>query len=153
MLNKSDCVTKMNSILDDARKFQQIGFIGTNNNTAKIEAKIQRRLLQLSNGGVMHESVCKEICPIGSLRPRLYGLLKLHKKEVPPRPILFMVGSSQHALAKYLAALINPVLQLYSSTCVKDSFTFAKEMQDLQMHPKETFLSHSTFAVCSLMYL
>ena len=56
-----------------------------------------------------------------------------------------MVGSSQHAFAKYLAAVIDPVLQLYSNNCMKDSFTFAKEMQDLQMHPKETFLyAHST---------
>ena len=51
-----------------------------------------------------------------------------------------MVGSSQHALAKYLVAVIDPVLQLYSNNCMKDSFTFAKEMQDLQMHPKKTFL-------------
>ena len=83
----------------------------------------------------MHESVYKEIRPTGSLRPRLYGLPKVHKKEVPFRPILSMVGSSQHALAKYLAAVIDPVLQLYSNNCIKDSFTFAKEMQDLQMHP------------------
>ena len=43
-------------------------------------------------------------------------------------------------MAKYLAAVIDPVLQLYSSNCIKDSFTFAKEMQDLQMHLQETFL-------------
>ena len=51
-------------------------------------------------------------------------------------------------LAKYLAAVIDPVLQLYSNNCIKDSFTFAKEMQDLQMHPKETFLC--SFDICSL---
>ena len=130
----------MNLILNDATKFQQIGPADTNDNIAKIEAKIQRRLLQLSNGGVMHESVYKEICPSGSLRPRLHGLPKVHKKDVPLRPILTMVGSSQHALAKYLAAVIDLVLQLYSTNWIKDSFTFAKEMQDLQMHPKETFL-------------
>ena len=139
ILNKSD-ITKMNLILNDASKFQLIGPVDTNKNTAKIEAKIQRRLLQLSNGGVMHESDYKEIHSTGSLRPRLYGLPKVHKKEVPLRPILSMVGPSQHALAKYLAAVIDPVLQLYSNNCIKHSFTFAKEMQDLQMHPKETFL-------------
>ena len=79
ILNKSDYITKMNLILDDASKFQQIGPVSTNDNTAKIEAKIQRRLLQLSNGGVMHESVYKDICPTGSLRPRLYGLPKVQK--------------------------------------------------------------------------
>ena len=68
ILNKSDYITKMNLILNDASKFQQIGPADTN---AKLEAKIQRRLLQLSNGGVMHESVYKEIRPTGSLRPRL----------------------------------------------------------------------------------
>ena len=101
--------------------------------------------MQLSNGGVMHEFVCKEIRPTGSLRPRLYGLPKVHKKDVPLRPILSMVGSSQHAVAKYFAAVIDPVLQLYSNNCIKDSFTFAKEMQDRQMHPKETFLCSFDF--------
>ena len=122
----------MNLIFDNTSKFQQIGPIGTNDNTANIEAKTQRRLLQLLNGGVMP---------------------KVHKKEVPLRPILSMVGSLQHALAKYLAAVIDPVLQLYSNNCMKDSLTFAKEMQDLQMHPKKHFFAHSTFAVCSLMFL
>ena len=59
-----------------------------------------------------------------------------------------MVGSSQHALAKYLAAVIDSVLQLYSNNCIKDSFTIAKEMQDFQMHPKETFFC--SFDICSL---
>ena len=79
ILNKSDYITKMKLILNDASKFQQIGPADTNDNSAKIEAKIQRRLLQLSNGEVMHESVYKEIRPTGSLRPRLYGLPKVHK--------------------------------------------------------------------------
>ena len=140
ILNKSDYITNMNLILDDASKFQLLGPVGTNDNTAKIEAKIQRRLLQLSNGGVMLESVYKEIHPTGSLRSRLYGLPKVHKKELPLRPILSTVASFHHALAKYLAAVIDPVLQFYSKNCIKDSFTFAKEMQHLQMHPKKTFL-------------
>ena len=89
ILNKSDYITKMNLILNDTSKSQQIGPTDTNDNTANviiwkiIEAKIHRRLLQLSNGGVMHESVYKEIRPTGSLRPRLYGLPKVHKKDVP----------------------------------------------------------------------
>ena len=101
----------------------------------------------------MHESVYKKIRPTGSLRSRLFGLPKVHKKEAPLRPILYMVGSSQHALEKYLAAVIHPVLQLYSNNCLKDSFAFAKEMQDVQMHQKKRFFAHWTFAVCSLMFL
>ena len=39
-----------------------------------------------------------------------------------------MVSSSQHALAKYLGAAINLILQLYSNNCIKDSFTFVKKI-------------------------
>ena len=45
ILNKSDYITKMNLTLNDESKFQQIGPADTNDNTEKIEAKIQRRLL------------------------------------------------------------------------------------------------------------
>ena len=151
ILNKSDYITKMNLILNNASKFQHIRPATTNVNIGKIEAKYQRRLLQLSNRGVMHESVYKEIRPTGSLRPRLNGLPKVHKKEVLLRPILSMVGSLQHASVKYLAAVIDPVLQLNSNNCTKDSFTFAKKMQDLRMHPQETFFC--SFAVCSLKFI
>ena len=96
--------------------------------TAKIEKNIQRRLLQLSKGGVMHESVYKEIRPTGSLRTRLHGLPKVHKNKVPLWPTLPMVSSSQHVLAKYLAAAINLILQIYSNNCIKDSFTFVKKI-------------------------
>ena len=40
-------------------------------------------------------------------------------KKYPFQPILSMVGSSQYALAKYLAAVIDPVLQLYSKQLYK----------------------------------
>ena len=75
--------------------------------------KIQRCLLQLSNGGVMHKPVYKETRPTGSLRPRLYGLSKVHKKEVPLRPILSMVDSSQNVWQNIWQLLL---IQFYSVT-------------------------------------
>ena len=39
----------MGKILDDNKKFQRIGPCNANDNTAKIESKLQRRLLQLYN--------------------------------------------------------------------------------------------------------
>ena len=38
ILNKSDCITKTNLILDDAGKFQLIDSGGTNDNTAKVKS-------------------------------------------------------------------------------------------------------------------
>ena len=60
------------------------------------------------DGGVMHESIYKEIRQTGSLRPRLCGLPKVHKKEVPLRPILSMVGLSQHLWQNIWQLLLIP---------------------------------------------
>ena len=61
----------------------------------------------------------------------MYGLPKVHKpKPIPLRPILSMVGSAQHELARWLAEVIRPVLHRYSSNVVKDSFSFCADLQD-----------------------
>ena len=83
ILNKSDYISKMNSILNVASKFQQIGPADTNNNTAKIEAKIQRRLLQLLNGGVMHESIYKGNSPNWFTQAQTLWLAKSAQKRCP----------------------------------------------------------------------
>ena len=70
----------------------------------------------------------------------MYGLPKTHKENIPLRPILSMIGSSQHELAKWLAEILAPVLKLYSSHCVKDSFTFANFIQNYNLEPAKAFL-------------
>ena len=89
-------------------------------NTAKNEQKLQKRLLDLANQNILARDVYDRVRPTGSQRPRMYGLPKTHKEDIPLRPILSMIGSSQHELAKWLAEILAPVLKLYSSYSVKD---------------------------------
>ena len=78
--------------------------------------------------------------PSGSLRPRMYGHSKTHKKNVLLRPILSMVGSAQHELAKFFSATLQPVLDLYSSNCTKNSSSFAQKVKQLEFNPDNSFL-------------
>ena len=59
-----------------------------------------------------------------------------------------MIGSSQHEVAKWLAEILVPVLKLYSSHCVKDSFTFANFIQNCNLEPANSFLC--SFDISSL---
>ena len=73
----------------------------------------------------MGEDVYKRVRPSGSVRPRMYGLPKIHKAEpIPLRPILSLAGSAQHELARWLAEQLQPVLDCFSSHCVQDYFAF-----------------------------
>ena len=88
------------------------------------------------------------IRPTGSQRPQMYGLPKIHKPNVPLRPILSMIGSAQHELAKWLSEVLDPVLQKYSKHCINNSFTFAKFMQNLNIENETSFMC--SFDISSL---
>lgn len=75
-------------------------------------------------------------------------LLKVHKVNVPLRPILSMVGSVQHELAKWLVEILDPVLKFYSDYCTQDSFQFVSYIHKLQRTTDNDFLM--SFDICSL---
>ena len=70
----------------------------------------------------------------------MYGLPKIHKSDIPLRPILSMCHSAQHSLAKRLVEVLNSVLEFYSGCCVKDSFTFSSIIRLLPVFIESQFL-------------
>ena len=76
----------------------------------------------------------------------MYGLPKIHKENIPLRPILSMVNSAQHKLAKFLNMTLEPVLKYFSEYSLKDSFTFVDKIKD--MDAQNTFIA--SFDVKSL---
>ena len=138
--NKEDYLLKMKEILKDTTKFKHIGPVHTNDNTAGIENKLRRTLSKLLKGKMLTQSEYDQIRPVGSLRPRLYGLPKTHKANIPLRPILSMIGSTQHKLAQWLAKLLMPVAEKYGKYTVKDSFSFAETMRSFDNGMGESFM-------------
>ena len=125
ILNKSDYIKKIDNILLDETKFERIGLTSTCDNTTSIESRLQKRLLELLKSRLISENTCQEIRPTGSQRLPMYRLPKTHKPNVPLRPILSMTGSAHHQLSKWLASLLQPVLDRFAAQCIPDSFTFA----------------------------
>ena len=100
---------------------------------------------RIDEKNMLAKLVYEHIRPSGLQRPRIYGLPKTHKNDVPFR---HMVGSAQHELAKFLLATLQPVLDLYSSNCTKDSFSFAQKVQQLEFNPDHSFLcSYDIFSL------
>ena len=87
ILNKSDYVTNMRNILNDASKFECLGPAATADRTSAIETKLQNRLRELLKSEQLPKQVYDEVRPTGSQRPRMYGLPKTHKIGTPLRPI------------------------------------------------------------------
>ena len=74
ILNKSDYIKKMSSILHCKTKFLNMGGVDLHDNTAKNEQKLQKRLLDLVHQNILARDVYDRVRPTGSQRPRMYGL-------------------------------------------------------------------------------
>ena len=98
--------------------------------------KILKQLLAKKE---INDEIFNFIKPVGSIIPRLYGLPKIHKNDIPLRPILSMVNSAQHKLAKFINYQLEPVLKYYSSYTLKDSFSFVDQIKDIQSN--NTFIA------------
>ena len=150
VLDRSDYLEKMEMILSDTTKFQRIGDAEGNDNTLKQERALQAFLLREWKAKHITRDTYDRIRPVGSTRPRMYGLPKLHKPGAPLRPILSMVNAPQHEMAKWLAETLKPVFDKYSNHTVKDTFEFCANIADFSAHSDITNTYMCSFDVTSL---
>jgi hypothetical protein len=76
--------------------------------------------------GIVSDEVKKNLKVSGSRFGIMYGLPKIHKKNVPLRPILSTIGTANYCLSKFLVSLLTPFVN--NEFSIKDSFTFAQEI-------------------------
>ena len=140
MLNHQDYVEKMSKILGDNSKFELIGPVSSNDGTSTIEGRLKRKLSKFLDEKSLSRTDYDRLRPTGPQRPRLYGLPKTHKPGIPLRPILSMVGSSQHQVAQFLAELLQPVNLKFSKHCVQDSFSFVDILRTSNIEVSNCFI-------------
>jgi hypothetical protein len=58
----------------------------------------------------------------------MYGLPKIHKEDVPLRPIVNCIASPTYDLAKYLAGLLNPLVGQLNCH-IRNSQAFVQELK------------------------
>ena len=80
-------MNKMLVLLQDQSKFLQLGSVDTHDRTSSFENEISKRLFELHKRGELSREYYKRIKLVDSLCLRMYGLLKIHKQNVPLRPI------------------------------------------------------------------
>ena len=79
LLDKKEYLDKINEILNDSTKFVKLGQTSEFDNLNKTENSTIDFLKKLVNNNEIEQSIFMAIKPIGSIRPRMYGLPKLHK--------------------------------------------------------------------------
>jgi len=72
----------------------------------KEEDRIVTGLKDMLEAKSISKSLFDKLKPSGSQPPRLYGLAKVHKKDIPMRPVLSMPGSPYYKIGQYLSMFL-----------------------------------------------
>ena len=86
----------------------------------------------MEKNGAITEGLYHWLRPSGSQPPRIYGLPKIHKPEVPLRPIVSCIGAPSYQLSNHMASLISP-LAGEADSHVKNSKHFMEVMVGLRV--------------------
>ena len=81
VMDRNGYINKMNIIVEDESKFKKLGTVSDFDNILKIEKKINNTFKRVVSSEELSQAIVNELKPVGSMRPRLYGLPKLHKPK------------------------------------------------------------------------
>jgi len=128
ILNSNDYDSKMLEILN-TNKFKKMKeprkspSIGSEDQLNKLLSKLKyEKLITAKMYDVLRCS--------GSQPCKIYGLPKVHKDNVPLRPVLSMIGSAQYKVAKFLDNLIKPLIQ--NDVEIEDTFKFVSLINNMK---------------------
>ena len=106
VMNKADYDHKMQQMLCDEDTYQPL----KKDPTTSLENKMNARLLQLKKCGRLPPDVYSRLRSSAGRVPMFYGLPKVHKPDVPLRPIVSFMSSPTYELSKFLARLLAPLV-------------------------------------------
>ena len=145
VLDSSDYFKKLDSIILDETKFQEVRVVSDDDHPIiKNEDKI-KSFLYRNIKSYIDEKVYDDISPSGSQPGKLYGLCKVHKNGNPMRPVISMIGTAEYKLAKYLDEFIKPNINVSHS--VDSTSAFMDKLKAFEFKEGDKLVS---FDVCSL---
>ena len=135
LMDRESYDEKMNTLLDDP----VYGKLKRDPRNSA-ESKVDNTLKALNKEKKIDHRMYERLKPSHSKIPRIYGTPKVHKPEVPLRPIVPSIGSATYKVAKYLARVIGPLVG-HTVHHVKDSRHFAESMKAERLQEDESMIS------------
>ena len=142
IMDKSDYIRKAKELLEDTNTYRTIQVDPTN----RLKNKLINMLRRIKADTGMQENTYRKMYPPGACPPKFYGLPKIHKKNIPLRPIVCSIGSVSYGVAKELGRIIKPLMG-NSQDHVHNSKQFADEIKEMKLEEGECITSYDVTAL------
>ena len=136
VMDKSDYESKLMVLLNDSATYK----IVTKNPNSAIEKRLNNFIRRLCEGKKICSDLFKLLRSCDSVLPRIYGLPKIHKPNVPLRPIVSFVGSATYNLSKFLKNVLSPLVGT-TKYSVKNSKEFVDLLSSIKIKDFESQVS------------
>src|SRR5215469_995808 len=124
ILNKTDYIRKMTSLLSDLTKYKPLPHINILQHIITIEDKLNRLTRPLNNPSFNHSLLHVS----GSSPGIMYGAPKTHKPSTPFRPVLNAINTPSYKLSKTFVPILSPLTT--NQYTVTNSHTLAHTLQN-----------------------
>ena len=105
VMDKTDYYDKMDTLVNDKQTYEEL----KRDPTPSLQRKLNSKLLDLKKTDVIDIQRYNRLRCRVPQPPKLYGLPKLHKPNIPMRPIVSFCGSPTYELSKYLTTILKPL--------------------------------------------
>ena len=105
VMDKTDYYDKMDTLVNDKQTYEKL----KRDPTPSLQRKLNSKLLDLKKTDVIDIQRYNRLRCRVPQPPKLYGLPKLHKPNIPMRPIVSFCGSPTYELSKYLTTILKPL--------------------------------------------
>ena len=136
VMDTVEYIKKAKDILEDTNTYRVIQTDPTN----KLKSKLINILRRTKAATGLQENIYRKMYPTGASPPRFYGLPKIHKNNIPLRPIVSSIGSVAYGVAKVLANIIKPLMGCTEHR-VQNSQMFVEEIKDMKLEKGECITS------------
>ena len=139
VLNKSDYIMKMETILNDTSKFREF-----NEDVLKLSISVDNKIYRFISeikSILEHNKVTPSSLHITYYHPGiLYGVPKIHKTSVPMRPILSCIGILNLFLSHFTVKLLQPLIK--KTYISRNCYHFLDDRKQANLTPLSIVLSY-----------
>ena len=135
VMNSEEYVSKVRTLLADTNVYKPVPYNPTARVTRHIRAMINEHQDVFTEDDYNRLYRPKPVQP-----PKLYGLPKIHKSNIPLRPIVSQINSPTYNLAKHVAGVLQPLVG-NTPSFVKDSVHFRDIVKSIRLEPGDIMVS------------
>lgn len=137
ILNKQDYIFKAQELLQDRNTYKKID----RDQTRKIEKQHNDMVKLLESKKFIDKETTKKLTTRKSQAPKFYGLAKVHKQELPLRPIISTVNGPNQNLSKMVAEILKIAFREYNKFRILNTFSFAEAVNDIEVQRDHMIVS------------